>query len=191
MPPIPDLFGEIQVHYSCTGGLHTCQNSVGIAISAAPDQAAVDEISNDLAPSYKAFLNGADRYQGLRFVWNDGGTLHELFSVDSAGAGARGAALAAPMSQGLIRKNTGSLGRKNRGRMFIPDITEGDLGDDGVLSGGCVALLQAIADAWMSLPGEGVFGSLALFHDDLSAATEITSMTAENKVATLRHRYRR
>jgi hypothetical protein len=97
-----------------------------------------------------------------------------------------------PQTQGLIHKKTALAGRKNRGRMYIPDMEESQVNNNGLLNGSAVALLQDIADAWFGLTGaDALIGAPQVLHEDASAPTEITAMTVETTVATQRRRYLR
>lgn len=96
----------------------------------------------------------------------------------------------------LVRKNTGQPGRKNRGRMYLPGISE-----DGVDPLGTV--IEGYRNGWQSVITSFFSATLAadfipvIFHniDSLPAGpddgpTDITSLTVEPRVATQRRRNR-
>jgi hypothetical protein len=143
---------------------------------------------------YKAQLNSADAYESVRVLYNASGSIFELLDTTGAGVGGVGASLAAPQVQGLIKKLTGVRGRKFQGRMFIPDMTEADVGDLGTIASGGLTKLNNIAAAWMALPTTVTSGnivSMVLLHNDATTPTGLSLMLAEPKVATLRRRYER
>lgn len=192
MAQIPPGFCEIQALYTATVGTHVCQNSVGFEVATPLVQGDVDDVSDILAVAYKAQLNGGDTWLGVRVLEGQDGPPLVWESSSSTGAGARSASLAGPQVQGLLKKVTALSGRKFRGRMFIPDMTESQVGDIGAIDGTGQALLQAIADAWQSLTGTpAALGEMVLLHTDSTAPTPFAFMQVQTKVATLRKRYKR
>lgn len=190
---IPTDFIEVFARYRSGIG-HECQNVWAFATSGAIGPTQADQISAALAPSYKAQLNGAGRFEGVHILIGNGTDSPGFIdSTSGAGAGARGNALAAPMCMGLIKKQTAFSGRKNRGRIFIPDMTEGDVGDDGSVQSAGLVLLSNIASAWFPGLATAVVAvdEPVLLHGDDSTPTEIVGWTVETKVATLRRRYNR
>lgn len=92
----------------------------------------------------------------------------------------------------LIKKNTNSPGRRNRGRMYWPMSHGGEtfIDQTGTLAGALVTSWQGWLSGLMTeLNARGL--TPVLFHSDGSASTEITSFSIDTKVATQRTRLRR
>lgn len=190
MPTIPDSFAQLQYFISSVSG-HTCINTVGADLVSVPTVAQMNAAYDELEAAYDDQLNGSSASTGLRAVVNDGGTMIEVLSTNPAGAGTRGGSLATPQVQTLIKKNTALIGRKHRGRIYIPDVLESDVSDNGTVAAAELTILSAIAAAWMSALSTGPFVAPVILHEDATAPTEITSMVPETKCATQRRRFER
>lgn len=188
MTSIPPGFARVQVLLELVGG-HDCISTWDYEVSAPPTSTDVFNLSAQVAPAWKAQLNSGSLYKGLKvFVGQDGDPIL-LETTNQAGVGGRGSALAAPQCQGLINKKTGLAGRRQRGRSFIPNMIESQVGDLGDVDSTGKGLIQAIADIMFG--GNTPFDTLVLLHSDGSTPTEVTSVVASGKVATLRRRYER
>lgn len=187
---IPPGFVNVKARYSNVQG-HLCQNACGYAIDDPLIQADADDVSDYLAAAYLQQLSTVSQWFGVVIdIGNDGPPL-QLESSSSAGTGVRGGDEPPPMVQGLLKKSTGFAGRAFRGRMFIPDLYESQVNNNGALNGTAITLLADIANAWASLGVASVkFVAPQLLHP-AEAPTEIVSITPDNNVATLRRRYER
>lgn len=186
MPFIPPGYARVLIRYTSGVG-HQCQNVIDYAVATPPDQSEVDALSTLYSTPYKAQLNGSGRFNGVRVLIGSDGDPSVLESSSGAGAGARGSALAAPMCQGLIKKVTALSGRHNRGRIFIPDMTEGDVGDNGTLDSTAVTRLNNIASV-LYISGV-LWTDPVILHEDGGTPTVVTQIVAESIAATLRRRY--
>jgi hypothetical protein len=192
MPIIPPGFIEVAALYSGAGASHECQNTCGFSVTNPPDQTMADAISNAIATEYKAQLHSSDTFHGVRILIGQDGEPTLLESVAGAGSGGRSGDLCPPQVQGLIVKRTAVTGRANRGRMFIPDMLESQVFDTGGMNGTATGLLVGIAGAWMTdVSTVTNVGDPFVLHNSSADPTQITSMTAHAKVATLRRRYER
>lgn len=190
MNPGPGFIQVLAFYTNASG--HPCQNSMGYSVDPGFDQTTADAISDWLAPSYKAQITTASVWRGVRVIVGNDGEPGEFDSSSSAGVGARGGDLLTPQTQGLIHKRTALAGRSERGRMYIPDMEESQVNNDGLLNGSAIALLQAIADAWFGLSAsDALILAPQLLHEVVGSPTPITAMTVETMVATQRRRYRR
>lgn len=189
---IPNGYGQLSALYTDGSAAHSCMNSFGVAMVSTPTQEDIDAVSSGLGTAYRAVLNSGSRFDGVRLVYNDGGDMRELVSTNGSGSGGRGSPVAPPQVQGLITKRTALIGRKFRGRLFIADIAEGNIGDSGNLNSTEIGLLEDIADAWLVAgeEGSGLVG-LVLLHNDATTPTEITQLVVSPLVATLRRRFER
>ena len=110
--------------------------------------------------------------------------------VGSGQTGAAGGAGMTPQNALLVRKNTTHGGRKGRGRMFLPGITEGTADESGTIAGGTVAIYQAGFDGFLAdLTAGG--NTPFLLHNDETDPYEITSFSVQALMATQRDRIRR
>lgn len=91
----------------------------------------------------------------------------------------------------LIRKLTAVGGRKNKGRMYLPAYFGAETTVDGngnITSN--IASLRAVWDEFIEHLADGGGVAPRLFHSDGSAATVITGLFVESKIATQRRRMR-
>lgn len=96
-----------------------------------------------------------------------------------------------PNAAVLIRKVTGLVGPRNRGRIYLPPATlnEGSVDQAGIMAGANQAVLQAQADSFLT--GLGTNGvPMYLLHSDGGPATEVVSLTVQARLATQRRRLR-
>jgi hypothetical protein len=90
----------------------------------------------------------------------------------------------------LVRKGTALGGRKNRGRMYLPGVDEGEVLQGGTIQPGKLAGVEAAVDAFMAaMIADG--HTLVVLHNGPEIPTEITSLTVDGTVATQRRRLRR
>lgn len=160
------------------------------------DQGNVNAVSNlvrdGLTPRYdNGFTLGP-----THVVLNDGGTL-KAFDDTGTEAGTHSAYAAAPPATAIIvSKQTGLVGRRHRGRLFMPAPDEGQVDDAGVLNGTERNLWQTtMDDLRTSLLASASVDDLVLFHDEstpgASSPDVITSFVVRNVVGTMRPRQRR
>lgn len=95
----------------------------------------------------------------------------------------------------LVKKITGRLGRRGRGRMFIPWwVDESTVGEDGVIAGTTVnGFNTSLGNVLTNLQADMV--PMYLLHDDEGSTAapspdEVTSLICDNRVATQRRRLR-
>jgi hypothetical protein len=170
-----------------------CVNVIGCEVvdSTAITQSVADDFSDTIAVAYKAKLSTVSSYDGVHMILGTGSAPAVVDSVSSAGAGVRGAAHLPQQVQALIRKNTGLSGRHFLGRLFLPDLLEGNVDNNGTLNATELGLVQDVADAIGEACSTSPFIHPVLFHSDNSTPTPVASLVAEPQVATLRRRYRR
>lgn len=190
---IPPGFINVFARYTNADG-HRCENAMAYDVTDIPVQSDADDISDTLAPLYKAQLDSGSRYDGVHIlIGQDAGDPLVLDSTSSSGAGAGGAALCPPNVQGLIRKKTGLSGRHGRGRMYIGDMRASEVNSQGNMGSTPVARLQAIGDGWYAdVPvAVTVITQAYLLHNDSTPPTIVTSTEAQSTVATQRRRLER
>lgn len=97
----------------------------------------------------------------------------------------------------IFRKNTGLGGRRNRGRMFWPSVSEASLDGVGNVAGSTISTTEGLLNDWM----EGTFGpsavgtnlsQMVILHSTPPATpTPVTSLTVDPVCGTQRRRLRR
>lgn len=186
---IPPGFALLQVRFELVGG-HDCVSNWGYALDDPLTQSDVDDASDAIAPAWKAQLNSGSLYQGVRVYEGQDGDPLVWESNSSFGVGGRGVALCPPSTQGLISKRSALAGRKHRGRVFIPDMAESQVGDLGDLNSTAISLIDAIWAGHNAVTGTP-WGVPVILHSDVTAPDTITAFVTGTKVATLRRRYDR
>jgi hypothetical protein len=95
-----------------------------------------------------------------------------------------------PMNCTIVSKRTGLVGRRFRGRMYLPAPSEGQQ-NGGALLGTYVANVQAWAETILVV--DAIDGSLAqytarIWHDDLGTGTNLTNVLVRTLLGTQRRR---
>lgn len=90
----------------------------------------------------------------------------------------------------LVKKNTASGGRKNRGRMFLPPFFSGMVTDTNGVLGGIDGTIAAASVASVAIFLVGDDWIPCLHHSDGSAGTVINGYTGSDILATQRRRLR-
>lgn len=104
-------------------------------------------------------------------------------------AGGNGGAAMTPQVCYLVRKTTELAGRSNRGRMYLPGVTEVEVDPSGLVSPAISGDLTAALAAWVA--DMATHDAIpVLLHNSLEAPTEISSLQVETVVATQRRRLR-
>lgn len=111
-----------------------------------------------------------------------------IFTVGSAGS--LGTGTVPPQVALLVRKNTGSGGRRGRGRFYVPGLVETDVDENGVVQGPDVAAWQDAMDAFYAQLVVDDIPPHLLHSDDVEPPYLITSFTVDALTATQRRRLR-
>jgi hypothetical protein len=112
-------------------------------------------------------------------------------------AGAAAGDMIVPNSAPLVQKQTALGGKRGRGRLFMPPVTEGTVGNGGILSSGFISSTQASFDAFVTQLGTSNLPPVLLHRYDPALGqspmtpTAITAMVLQSRVATQRNRLRR
>jgi hypothetical protein len=186
---IPPGFVNVEFRMHNTVG-HACQFGWAWAVTSDPTQAHADTLSSHIGAPLTNILSTVSTYDGLRMLIGQDGPPLELLSVNGTGAGGRGITMCPAQVQHLMDKRTGLVGRKFRGRAFIPDVSETHTGQNGIMDSTELGLIQALRTALTSgLPSE--FGQSVILHNDETEPTTVVTINTEQKVATLRRRWPR
>ena len=196
---IPVGFGLWTFHMQHAGISHTALVTMGFEIAADPytqaqNDSALVEFRDALAPLYDSEVTFT---RLTTLVGNDG----PLIRFESAGsqAGTRTTqTITPPQTTYLLRKVTGFAGRRFRGRMYLPFVSELGTEQTGQLTTAEQVLLNTAAAALQVglLDPATNASTLRLLHSESTlsatpAPTEIEDILATNFVATQRRRLRR
>lgn len=92
----------------------------------------------------------------------------------------------------LVRKLTGSGGRKFRGRWFLPPchMLVTGIGSNGDLVSGPLAEIQGYCDDFLTDLATGLYTMVLLHSDGVTSPTTVTALQVQSKAATQRRRMR-
>lgn len=134
----------------------------------------------------------------IAYIGNDGPTIVGEYIVDEVGTDTR--AVLPSNCAFLIKKRTGTAGRRGRGRCYLPScfLPEGLVDQHGFITELRHESDQDAADAWLvGLTGgpPARFANAVVFHDSAGSGTEppptvITKLEAGQQIATRRTRMR-
>lgn len=110
--------------------------------------------------------------------------------VSSGAVGVDSGVAVAPNTSVLVSKITGLGGRKGRGRMYLPGISENAVDEGGNLSTAKINSIQTELDEFL-LGMSNASRPVYLLHADATAPTLVTSLECQSLVATQRRRLRR
>ncbi len=113
--------------------------------------------------------------------------------------GIQGTGSANPLPQNcavLFHKRSATTGRRNRGRLFLPGMSEGAVDPAGRINGGEVAAFTALAANFLIAVKASVsVAEMVILHSEgvttAPAPTVVTSMNCDPVIATQRRRLRR
>jgi len=194
--PIPLEFCEVWFQLNVAGDNEPMFTHMAYGVTATVTQAAVD-----------AGFNAWTAHAGWRGRFDSSVTLFGGHVLEQTTAGIRrwdaaasptlgtGAACAPNNVATILRKSTALGGRRNRGRMFIPNPIEGEVSSAGVYTGGAIISWNSAAGA--ILPGGsihtafGFLGDAVVLHDTGSQTPAVvTNLTCQSRVGTQRRRLR-
>lgn len=137
------------------------------------------------------FWVNESRFVGVTaYVGQDGpGSEVGEYIIDEQGT-ATGAVLPSNCAM-LVRKRTGTAGRRGRGRCYFPGVflLETAVDSRGALTDAYREFRQDAADAWLADLGT-TFGGAVVLHTNATAPTPITALQVDGVIATQRKRLR-
>lgn len=196
MPAVPLPIHLLKVVWKVrTGTNHQCRNIQYYEMPTGfPTQSNLDDYSHELSLKLRPILNSGSDYTGVDLYVGTGGDPGFATSTQDVGNGSRGAALCPPNVQHLIKKTGELAGRHNRGRAYIPDVSESAVDDTGSMNDTELGLVQDLADIMsVELPHSFSDATFPITYDVLTGTlgNQLTAFTAERMVATQRRRYKR
>jgi hypothetical protein len=111
--------------------------------------------------------------------------------VTAGVTGGLGGTAVPPNTTVLIRKNTGSGGRRGAGRIYMPGMDEADVSGGGDLTPVRQAAVQGFWDAFETELTAADIGPILLHADAVEPPYTITSFSVQSLTATQRRRLRR
>jgi len=196
---IPPGFGLWTFSLQHAGISHTALVTMGFSVAAPPytqanNDAAALAFGAAIQPLYDSEVTLT---RTVALIGNDGPQIR--FESASSIAGTRSSQdITPPQTTYLLRKSTAFAGRRFRGRMYMPFVSELGTSQTGQLTGAELTILSARATAIAAglVGGATGSGGLYLLHSESSlsatpAPTAITALTAQAFVATQRRRLRR
>lgn len=94
---------------------------------------------------------------------------------------------------GLFKKNTGFIGRANRGRIYLPGVSEGNVDPTGRLTDSQWGVMTSSAEDWLgAVQAATDVDDMVVLHgtEGLGAPSPVTSLTVDRYIATQRRRMR-
>jgi hypothetical protein len=164
---------------------------------------AYEDAANDLHGAWATEMMGlvSNQYTFIGvtlYVGQDGGPPAIYESTAPSQAGGDTAATLPQNCAYLLRKRTSAAGRRGRGRMYIPGVSEPEVDALGVIDGTWLTTIQASADGWLAQLGVGgVTGPLppVILHREEGIGVEppptpVTVLEFAERIATQRQRLR-
>lgn len=193
-PNIPDGYALCRLHFTSPTGDGHAYIIHGVRNVASHDIAllSTDVIGAwTLAGGLVEAMNTSAVFADLSVVMNFDGTLVEL-DTPVGFSGIAGGTIIPPAVAVLFAKNTTSLGRQGRGRIFLPyQVTAVLNADSDTLTDASLTAYQLAANALIvSLSDSQV--PMVLLHKDVDVLpTPVISLTVRSQVATQRRRNRK
>lgn len=195
MPEVPVGYGQAQADISLTGDTELMTVGMGFKITSTATftQAMADFFSGEFLSAINATT--ASEYETIQtnFVVGLTGGDVEASSGDGAGVGTNTGDPVPQNSAYLIRKRSGLVGRKNRGRMYIPGVIESGVNELGQLTTGVANALQSTwGDFRTNIEADANFDGLSILHSlgDSTIPTPVTALIVDTVIATQRRRLR-
>lgn len=187
---IPNGYQMALYRLSLTNDPEPILISCGHKINAAPD-ADADALHDNFYESWKNRLSAAYALEevSVKQVTTGGAELEGTHVEHQVGLYAGG--ILPQNCATLVKKVTGQSGRHNRGRCFIPGaINRDNVGGNGVLTATELGLQQAAANTWRLACVSDSLDMVILHSSGPSAATPVTALVVDAKIATQRRRLR-
>jgi len=157
-----------------------------------------NSVADYLSGSWAATILGIQidelSFAGAKVVMNVGGTLVGAESGVGAGVGAASGEPGLVNASVLVRKNTGLIGRRHQGRMFLPGVRESGSNDGANLTTGELVLWAGVVNDLFDAMSDGTeLLQPVILHDESLATTPtvVNSFQTQSLLATQRRRLRK
>lgn len=148
----PVAFDHVQVRVVCYTPSQISENVLDYVVRSPVITlgATLQEIASAIATTfhtdYKAFMPSVARFRGVSAQELSNPVSIPYTDSTKDGPGVNGALLAPTQTSGLIRKQTLSGGRSNRGRIYIGLVSQANIAGTGGMNGAGLTLLDNIKD---------------------------------------------
>lgn len=199
---IPPGFAQCVIEQYRSGDTEPMLNTFGIAITTAPSTG-VAGIANDVMAAWTASIGtGYSSVTSVRgvtvYVGQDGPDPMVYTSSLPPFVGPNSNNLVPQNSAILVRKRTDAAGRRGRGRLYIPEVSESDVDNVGNLSSTYRSAWQTRATALLANLSDSAFDGvlpMVVLHRSEGAGVEpaptpVTALVVETRIATQRRRLR-
>lgn len=199
---IPPGFLQAVYEFTLSGDTENMVVTLGHEIDSASGANGLDA-ADDLWGAFNTHIfqtrgQGAYTFVGVTVYVGNDGPPSVYTSTEAPVAGPGTSQLLPPNSAYLIRKRTDLAGRRGRGRMYFPGVTEGNVDNVGTLTGAEQSAWTTALEDWYEFLTAGVGARLyppVVLHrsegiGEEPAPTPVTSFTIDAKIATQRRRLR-
>lgn len=205
---LPDGYANVRFLYDGPGLLNVEGSSLGVATSETDPNTIASEVAdlwNDAIQQDGARLADSYTYIGTTVTLGDDDEVYGLGVATRSVGGTQGGASPPPNVSKMLRKRTGLLGRKYRGRMYLPagllfevEITDAGLINSGVITGENASLEDFHAAMIVAGYTPALIHQYGTYVNSIGVTvtvapldpTPITAITADPLVSTQRRRLR-
>lgn len=182
---IPAGYSRVTLEYNAASSMGS-QIVTGIGVNEDPGDTLLDKFEEWWEESLSLRTTTGYRLQRIE-ARNDVAVLDRTIGAN----GVLGGDPSPPNTAALVRLQSGLVGRKYRGRMYLPGV----LKDDEVSAGGTITESTASSILGVMLYLGDLLGTIGaspvILHSDVGTPTLVTTLTVEATVATQRRRLRR
>lgn len=191
---IPPGFAQANLLYGGVGAPRGAQNAFGVQVEGAGTTPL--QVAEDIYAAWSStMLQQLDDDLNLLGVKvklgpNDVGADATFFGTNNGGVASTAVS---PQVSLLVKKVTGSGGRVNRGRMFIPGIVENWVDGSGVVPSGVQDTADTALLSFMNgLAASNFIVGMVILHNAVELVpTPVLSLKTDGRVATQRRRLRK
>lgn len=196
---IPSQYGNAVFSWTVSGKANPITVGLGYQVNASSAAADIADALYDTAtgtdgPCKASVMLDSYTFNGITVRQNDAGTMVEAASSGSAVVGTISSTAGQTINSSfLVRKSTGLVGRKHRGRMYFPIMmtTEASIDIRGnILDATYPTLATAFAAWFIAMAGDSALYFPALLHSEILDPDIITGFALQQTIATQRRRMR-
>lgn len=184
---IPNGWYEASMEHHLTGSLRPAIVTLGVGYLGGT----LEDDAQELADSWAVTLvqSMADVWAYTNFKLRDADGV--VYERSEATAGGTAHTATTPNVSFLFHKQTGSGGRAQRGRWYLPGVSEQDVDAVGVVAGSKLTELAANLTNYLAALSSNSWAPFILHTNPALAPSAITQFTVANLAATQRRRMRK
>ncbi len=199
---IPGMFGQVIHQLRLNGDPEPMVVTYGVQLSEqfanAPLQS-VDGLHDIFHTAFKDNVSSQYTLYQTEIRWNDAVNLDLRVTLHVEPKQMTGTGPAVPQNTAaLVKKLSALAGRRNRGRFYMPGISEADIDSVGTITPSLVAGINGLLATWLAnietVAAGAFFGMFILHSSGLTATgppTKVNQLLLDPRVATQRTRLRR